>query len=77
MTEKQRQEAIKNGTLAEYYQQQVAEENASSNWKTGRIKLLNKEKDELLDEKYDLLLKVNKIDIAVRDINSKIEELKK
>lgn len=76
MSEKQRQKAMKDGNLAEYYQRQVAEENESSNWKIGRLKLLTKEKHELLDEKYDLMQKVGKINLQINKINTKIEELK-
>lgn len=77
MTEKQRQKAMKDGNLAEYYMQQVTEENKSKDWKTGKIKLLTKEKHELLDQKYDLMIKVKKLDLAINKINTKIKELKK
>ena len=77
MSEKERQQAIKDGTLAEYYQKQVAEENKSLDNRIGRIKLLEKEKRELLDDKYDLMQKVGKINLQINKINTKIEELKK
>ena len=76
MSEKERQQAIKDGNLAEYYRKEAVIEAQSSNWKIGRIKLLTKEKHELLDSKYDLMVQIKKIELALNKINTQIEELK-
>ena len=77
MTEKERQKAMQEGNLAEYYQKQAAQENQTGNWKVGKIRLLTKEKHKILDEKYNLLEQVTQLNLQLNKINLEIEELKK
>lgn len=75
MTEKQRQQAIKEGNLAEYYQKQIAQEIAPKKWKEGRVRILLKEKRQLLDKRYDLTVSISDIDLKVKELNSEIKKL--
>jgi len=76
MTEELRWKAMRNGDLADYYSAEMKQEIDPIAYRVGKMKLLNKEKHELLDQKYDLMLKVKAIDVKLSSINSQMDNLK-